>query len=305
MMNEAQENKVEEFSNESEFVVELDDNQDSTSKEAQSEKDEQTIVRSQENDEHESYSEKVQKRIDALTAKRKAAEDDANNAISYGKQVEEENKRLRKQLETYTNGYTNEFDSRVSSQESQVKALLKEAMDANDPEKVAEATAALTQVNIEKERLRVLKQQREQEKASQENNNQTERTQARQPQQPSIEDNPKIKAWISRNPWYGKEDEIEKNLALMLADKKVSRMYDATDDRYYEEIDKEMSKLFPQDQSNGSIAQTVAPVNGRASVKTGRKQRVVLTESERRTADRLGVPYEKYAQQKIKLQKGA
>ena len=304
-MNEAQENKVEEFSNESEFVVELDDNQDSTSKEAQSEKDEQTIVRSQENDEHESYSEKVQKRIDALTAKRKAAEDDANNAISYGKQVEEENKRLRKQLETYTNGYTNEFDSRVSSQESQVKALLKEAMDANDPEKVAEATAALTQVNIEKERLRVLKQQREQEKASQENNNQTERTQARQPQQPSIEDNPKIKAWISRNPWYGKEDEIEKNLALMLADKKVSRMYDATDDRYYEEIDKEMSKLFPQDQSNGSIAQTVAPVNGRASVKTGRKQRVVLTESERRTADRLGVPYEKYAQQKIKLQKGA
>ena len=305
MMNEAQENKVEEFSNESEFVVELDDNQDSTSKEAQSEKDEQTIVRSQENDEHESYSEKVQKRIDALTAKRKAAEDDANNAISYGKQVEEENKRLRKQLETYTNGYTNEFDSRVSSQESQVKALLKEAMDANDPEKVAEATAALTQVNIEKERLRVLKQQREQEKASQENNNQTERTQARQPQQPSIEDNPKIKAWISRNPWYGKEDEIEKNLALMLADKKVSTMYDATDDRYYEEIDKEMAKLFPQDQSNGSIAQTVAPVNGRASVKTGRKQRVVLTESERRTADRLGVPYEKYAQQKIKLQKGA
>ena len=99
--------------------------------------------------------------------------------------------------------------------------------------------------------------------------------------------------------------EIEKNQALMLADKKVSRMYDATDDRYYEEIDKEMSKLFPSDQSNGSIAQTVAPVNGRASAKTGRKQRVVLSESERRTADRLGVPYEKYAQQKIKLQKGA
>ena len=122
--------------------------------------------------------------------------------------------------------------------------------------------------------------------------------------QPSIEDNPKIKAWIARNPWYGKDDEIEKNLALMLADKKVSTMYDATDDRYYEEIDKEMAKLFPQDQSNSNV-QTVAPVNGRASAKTGRKQRVVLTESERRTAERLGVPYEKYAQQKLKLQKGA
>ena len=302
MMNEAQENKVEETSNENEFVVEVDENQGSTKKEAQPEKEEQTIVRSEESDEHESYSEKVQKRIDQLTAKRKAAEDDMNNALSYGKQVEEENKKLRKQLETYTNGYTNEFDSRVTSQETQVKSMLKEAMDANDPEKVAEATAALTQVNIEKERLRVLKQQREQAQSTQENEGQS--SQKQQVKQPSIEDNPKIKAWIARNPWYGKDDEIEKNLALMLADKKVSTMYDATDDRYYEEIDKEMAKLFPQDQSNSNV-QTVAPVNGRASAKTGRKQRVVLTESERRTAERLGVPYEKYAQQKLKLQKGA
>ena len=301
MMNEAQENKVEETSND-EYVVELDDKEEVVSKEAQPEKQEQTIVRSEEPDEHESYSEKVQKRIDQLTAKRKAAEDDMNNALSYGKQVEEENKKLRKQLETYTNGYTNEFDSRVTSQETQVKSMLKEAMDANDPEKVAEATAALTQVNIEKERLRVLKQQREQAQSTQENERQSNKKE--QVKQPSIEDNPKIKAWIARNPWYGKDDEIEKNLALMLADKKVSTMYDATDDRYYEEIDKEMAKLFPQDQSNSNV-QTVAPVNGRASAKTGRKQRVVLTESERRTAERLGVPYEKYAQQKLKLQKGA
>jgi len=303
-MNDIQQNQNEEVSNENEFVVELDENQQPSTKESQSENKEQTIVRNEETEELDSYSEKVQKRIDALTAKRKAAEDDANNAISYGKQVEEENQKLRKQLETYTNGYTNEFDTRVSSQESQVKQLLKEAMDANDPEKVANATAALTQVNIEKERLRVLKQNREQEQATKANERQS--SQKEQVKKPSIDDNPKIKAWITKNPWYGKDDEIEKNLALMLADKKVTGMgYEATEDSYYEEIDKEMAKLFPNDQSNGSNVQTVAPVNGRASVKSGRKQRVVLTESERRTADRLGVPYEKYAQQKIKLQKGA
>jgi hypothetical protein len=302
MMNDIQENKVEEVSNENDFVVELDENQEVSKQETQSEEKEQTIVRTEESDEHESYSEKVQKRIDALTAKRKAAEDDANNAITYGKQVEEENKKLRKQLETYTNGYTNEFDTRIQSQEAQVKQLLKEAYDAQDVDKIAEANSALTQVNIEKERLRVLKQQREQAKSTQEDEGQS--NQKKEVKQPSIEDNPKIKAWIAKNPWYGKDEEIEKNLALMLADKKVSRMYDATDDRYYEEIDKEMSKLFPQDQNNSNV-QTVAPVNGRASVKTGRKQRVVLSESERRTADKLGVPYEKYAQQKLKLQKGA
>jgi len=301
-MNEVQENKVEEVSNENEFVVELDENQEVAKQETQSENKEQTIVRTEESDEHESYSEKVQKRIDALTAKRKAAEDDMNNAIKYGKQVEEENQKLKQQLERYTNGYTNEFDTRIQSQEAQVKQLLKEAYDAQDVEKIAEANSALTQVNIEKERLRVLKQQREQEQATKENERQS--NQKQEVKQPSIEDNPKIKAWIAKNPWYGKDEEIEKNLALMLADKKVSRMYDATDDRYYEEIDKEMAKLFPQDQNNSNV-QTVAPVNGRASVKTGRKQRVVLSESERRTADKLGVPYEKYAQQKLKLQKGA
>jgi chromosome segregation ATPase len=301
-MNEVQENKVEEVSNENEFVVELDENQEVAKQETQSENKEQTIVRTEESDEHESYSEKVQKRIDALTAKRKAAEDDMNNAIKYGKQVEEENQKLKQQLERYTNGYTNEFDTRIQSQEAQVKQLLKEAYDAQDVEKIAEANSALTQVNIEKERLRVLKQQREQEQTTKENERQS--NQKQEVKQPSIEDNPKIKAWIAKNPWYGKDEEIEKNLALMLADKKVSRMYDATDDRYYEEIDKEMAKLFPQDQNNSNV-QTVAPVNGRASVKTGRKQRVVLSESERRTADKLGVPYEKYAQQKLKLQKGA
>ena len=302
MMNEVQENKVEEVSNENEFVVELDENQEVAKQETQSENKEQTIVRTEESDEHESYSEKVQKRIDALTAKRKAAEDDMNNAIKYGKQVEEENQKLKQQLERYTNGYTNEFDTRIQSQEAQVKQLLKEAYDAQDVEKIAEANSALTQVNIEKERLRVLKQQREQAKSTQENERQS--SQGQEVKQPSIEDNPKIKAWIAKNPWYGKDEEIEKNLALMLADKKVSRMYDATDDRYYEEIDKEMAKLFPQDQNNSNV-QTVAPVNGRASVKTGRKQRVVLSESERRTADKLCMPYEKYAQQKLKLQKGA
>ena len=187
MMNEAQENKVEETSNENEFIVEVDENQESTKKEAQPEKQEQTIVRDEELNEAESYSEKVQKRIDQLTAKRKAAEDDMNNAIKYGKQVEEENQRLKKQLETYTNGYTNEFDTRVQSQEAQVKQLLKEAYDAQDVEKIAEANSALTQVNIEKERLRVLKQQREQEQAAQKDARQSsqkeeERTEVRSEQ---------------------------------------------------------------------------------------------------------------------------
>jgi hypothetical protein len=309
MMNEVQENIKEQDSNEEGFVVELDDKQSSDPVEpvkVQNENEEQTIVRTQDDDEHEEYGAKVRKRIDKEVAKRKAAEEDSNNAIQYAKQIEEENKRIKQQLDTYTKGYETEFDTRVTSQEAQVKQILKDAIDANDPEKIAEATAALTQVNIQKERVKVLKQNREQEQATQKNERQSSQT-TQEVKQSSIENNPKIKAWISRNPWYGKDDEVEKNYALMLVDRKVTNMgYEATEDRYYEEIDKQLAQMFPQEfQGNSNNVQTVAPVNGRPTAKTGRKTRVVLSESEKRTADRLGVPYEKYAQQKLKLQKGA
>ena len=47
MMNEVQENKVEEVSNENEFVVELDENHEVAKQETQSENKEQTIVRTE------------------------------------------------------------------------------------------------------------------------------------------------------------------------------------------------------------------------------------------------------------------
>ena len=98
-MNEIQENVKEQDSNQEEFVVEIDDKQEVVTSEpekAQNENDDQTIVRTQENDEHEEYGFKVRKRIDKEVAKRKAAEEDSNNAIQYAKQIEEENKRIKR-----------------------------------------------------------------------------------------------------------------------------------------------------------------------------------------------------------------
>jgi chemotaxis protein histidine kinase CheA len=308
IMNETLQKENEEQQNDNEFVVELDENNDkpvTEDKKEVSEEKEQVVAQEDEKDEHDSYSEKVQKRIDQLTAKRKAAEDDMNNAINYAKQIKEENETLQKQLQTYTQGYTNEFDTRVTSQEAQVKQLLKEAYDAQDAEKIAEATAALSQVNIEKERLRVLKQQREQEQTTKKNEGQSNQVQEQKVNQANLQDNPKALAWIEKNPWYGKDPVM--STALMQIDKEVLDLgYNPTTDEYFEKIDQRMLEYFPNKfQGNNKVSQTVAPVNGKANVKSGRKQRVVLSESERRTADRLGVPYEKYAQQKIKLQKGA
>ena len=54
-------------------------------------------------------------------------------------------------------GYATEFEARVTSQAEQAKSALEEATEANDPKRIAAATAAMAQVEIEKERVRLYK----------------------------------------------------------------------------------------------------------------------------------------------------
>jgi hypothetical protein len=310
IMNET----VEQINEEKEdLVVEIDDKSESDEKVTQQNsqekpEDEQTIVRDEQPvDEHEAYGEKVQKRINELTARRKQAEEDTNNAINWAKSQKEENDQLKQQLETYTKAHTSEFDTRVTSQESQVKQLLKEAVDAQDADKIAEATGAMANIAIEKERLRRLKLQQEQnetvKKDEGKNNQENQIPQQVNPQE-ALQNNPKALEWIKKNDWYGKDKVM--STALMQVDQEVLNLgYSPTSDEYFSEIDRRMADYFPQKfQVNNKSVQTVAPANGRASAKTGRKQKVVLSESERRIADKMGVPYEAYAKQKAKLESG-
>ena len=101
-------------------------------------------------DELESYSESVQKRINQLTAKRKAASEEAEAAVQYAQQVHQENQQMKARLQQLDQGYRSEYEGRVVSQEQQAKRALTEAHEAGDYEKVAEAQSALSQVAIEK-----------------------------------------------------------------------------------------------------------------------------------------------------------
>ena len=101
-MNETQEQIKEENPVEENVIVDIDESEQKKldTQPVVDKEDERTDVRSEQSEEElDEYSENVQKRINQLTAKRKAAEDDMNNAIKYGKQVEEENQKLKQQHE--------------------------------------------------------------------------------------------------------------------------------------------------------------------------------------------------------------
>lgn len=253
----------------------------------------------EEEDELDEYSENVQRRIRKLTAQRRQAEEDAAAAVQYIKQIQAQNEEYKKRLSTVNTGYMSEYEGRISSQEAQAKRALAEAYEASDYDKVADAQQAISQIAIEKERLRVQKQRSE--VAAQ----QAQVQQPQEQQQPRQQQHdPKLQSWLSKNEWFMK-DKVMKGAARAIHETLVAEEgYDPTSDEYYAEIDKRMRIEMPHKfQGDKKNVQSVTPAgSGARSLKSGRKKQVDLTEGQVRLARSLGVPLDKYAAQVAKLE---
>ena len=271
--------------------------------EAQDSEETGTIVRDESDDnseELENYSENVQKRINQLPAKRKQALEESEAAYNYANQMKSQNEELRKRLEELDKGYINEYGSRVETQEAAAKRILKEAYDAGDTDKIADANAALAQLAVEKERLRVQKVRSEQQAA------QPQEIEEPQPQQARrTEDlDPKLQSWMKQNPWFG-TDRALTGAAQGIHEQIVgSEGFDPSTDEYYAEIDKRMSVFLDKSQGNKQSAPAVAPASsGRSATKKGGKKTVELTPGQVAFATKMKIPLEKYAQEVARLEK--
>jgi len=297
-MNEEIENQEAE---EQTVSVEIEEQDSEVKVEAQDSEETGTIVRNSEDQdsELENYSENVQKRINQLTAKRKQAIEESEAAYAYAEHMKAENEGLRKRLDDLDKGYINEYGSRVETQEAAVKKVLTEAIDAGDSEKIAEANAALAQVAIEKERLRIQKARSEQQAQVQEEQPQ----QPTQPQRPQELD-PKLKDWMSKNPWFDNDDALTGAARAIHMRIVGEEGFDPSTDEYYAEIDKRMSPLLDRSQDNKRVAQAVTPAsNGRSATKKSGKQTVKLTQGQMNFCRKTGIPPERYAAEVLRLEK--
>ena len=302
MQAEAQQQEIEETTS-----VELEDTsteevvEDSKTVELQEDKETQTDVQDDGEDELDQYSEGVQKRINKLTAARRKAEEEAAAAIQYIQQVQSENEDIKKRLKTIDKGYVSEYEGRITSQEAQAKRALAEAHEAGDYEKVADAQSAIAQIAIEKERLRLQKARSEQDAQ------QAEAAQQTQPQaqpQPPQERDPKLEAWLAKNTWFGK-DSVMTGAARALHETLVAQEgFDPRTDEYYAEIDKRMRREMPNKfQGDKKNVQSVTPAgSGTRSLKSGRKKSVELNPGQVALAQKLNIPLEKYAAEVAKLE---
>ena len=260
-------------------------------------------------DELSSFSDGVQRRINQLTAKRKQASEEAQAAYQYAQQKESENQKLKQRLGQLDKGYMAEYEGRVTSQEHQVNRAYAEAHEAGDIEKMTAAQTAIAQVAIEKERLRIQKaraatnqQQQEQQQQQQQQPQQQQQQQA--PVNQAAED-PKLKSWLSKNEWFGKDRIMTRTAQAIHEQLVLEEAFDPSSTEYYSEIDKRLRSEIPNrfTKDDRKNAQTITPSSGNGrSLKNGRKKSVELTPGQVSFAKKMRIPLETYAKEVAKLE---
>ena len=248
--------------------------------------------------------EKTQKRINKLVAQRKESEEREAAALQFAQQQKSEVDALRGQLSNLNTGYSSEASSRIDSQEAQAKAAFKDAYESGEVDKMADAQQVMAKIAIEKERLRIFKDNQEKQKQRAVQVQEQQIQQQAQPQQ-QVQQEPDAKAvdWAEReeNSWFGQDRAMTATAFTIHQQLVEEEGLDPQSDEYYSEIDARMRQDFPHKFNGKSApAQKVASVSqGRTSQKN--KKSVKLTPAQISVAKKLGVPLDAYAKEVAKI----
>jgi hypothetical protein len=253
---------------------------------------------------------KTQKRINKLVAQRKESEEREAAALQFAQQQKTEADALRGQLTNLNTGYSAEASSRIDSQESQAKAAFKEAYEAGEVDKMADAQQVMAKIAIEKERLRIFKgnqekqqQVRQAQQQYQQQPGAQQQVQQQQEYAPPPQPDAKATDWAERdeNSWFGQDRAMTATAFTIHQQLVEEEGFDPQSDDYYSEIDKRIRTEFPHKfEGKTTRTQTVAPVSqGKTSQKS--KKSVKLTPAQISVAKKLGVPLDAYAKEVAKI----
>jgi hypothetical protein len=267
------------------------------------------LVEELEKDDLEEYSDKVKKRLgqmkkvwhDERRAKETASRE-KDEALRFAQSAHEENKQLKQRLGAGERLFVEEVTKSANSEVAAAREQLKQAYEAGDADKIADAQEAMTDAKLK------LKEYQRFKPALQE----TETSVERKPEQAQTRQqatDPKAENWREKNTWFGADEEMTA-LALGLHEKLVRSGVDPRSDGYYQRVDETMRKRFPEnfeeEQTQTKDADKPAPrkaanVVAPATRSTAPKQ-VRLSASQVAIAKRLGLTNEAYAKEMIKLE---
>lgn len=259
-------------------------------------------------DEIESYSEGVKKRISELTHARHD-ERRAKEALLREKQelerlaqhMVEENKRLRSSVSTGQQAVVTMAGQAAEAKLDKARRELKAAQEAFDTDAIIAAQEALAEAKWESQEAKKYKAAPLQQQEVQ------VQTAYAQPQQ--VQPDEKTLRWQAKNQWFGASGfEEVTSFALGLHQKLVSSGVDPRSDEYFDQINGRVKSKFPEvfgddgQKTERSEAKRPSSVVAPASRSTGVKK-VQLTSSQMALIKKYNLDPKKYVAEVLKLEK--
>lgn len=259
-------------------------------------------------EEIESYSDGVKKRIKELTHARHDERRAKENLFREKQELERlaqhmsaENNRLKQYVNSGTEQYVASQVSLVGTEVDKAKRQLKEASEAFDTDGIVAAQDALMDAKI---RMQAAKNFRPTPLQVEETPVQTQNTQV-----PRQELDDKTVRWQAKNQWFGSTGyEEHTSFALGLHQKLVNSGLDPRSDEYFEKIDSRMRSTFPEVFGNedkprsGDSSRRPTSVVAPATRSTG-VRKVQLTPTQVALAKKYGLTPQQYAKEVAKLEK--
>ena len=249
-------------------------------------------------EELESYSEKVKKRLQHFSKgyhdKRREAEQAAREKAeleAMAARLIEENKKLKGTVGQNQQAMLEQAKKTAERELEDAKSKFKAAYDAGESDAVVAAQEALTAAKLKVDRVNNIKLPALQ---TAEDDVQT------QPTTPAVVD-ARAQDWQKANPWFGQDDEMT-SFALGLHQKLVKQGVNPRSDDYYEKINSRMRQVFPDAFDDVEEAPEETKPRRKTNVvapatRSTAPKKIVLTQTQVALAKRLGVPLEEYAKQ--------
>ena len=255
----------------------------------------------------------AEKRIRQLIRQRKERDEELQQLRSeinnLRSAVQERDTQLSSSLKNSIDSTENQLESNIEA----AKQLYKQAVESGDTDGMLTAQESMSKAYAEKNRVEQQKAAWEEYNRALESNGQRA-AQVAQQQQQTQEYDPKAVEWATKNSWFG-QDQIMTAAALTIDQELKGEGYDPSDDDFYEEVDNRLRQRYPhkfqdinsepetprlQDTTTSS-AQVVAGAS-RTPKTSQSSNKVKLTQEDVRLANKWGIPLEKYAAEKLKVE---
>jgi len=236
-----------------------------------------------------------------------AAEAEQKEAIRLAQAILEENKKLKSKLTAGEQSLLDNVKQNIDHELAAAKQAYKEAYDSGDSERLIEAQEKLTEAKIKAQQMQQYKPEFSEEAL------QAQENAVQIPQQPQRLDS-KTQAWLDKNQWYGRDDDMS-YLAHGVHRRLEREGVPIGSDYYWATIDEEVRKRFPEKFGETEEIKPSSEAEAKPSAKSNRPatvvapatrstspKRITLTTRQQALAKKLNLTNEQYAMELTKLE---